>query len=159
MSEFSRRQSPPFGHTRPDPEEAHVRQTPVSVRRLLHRHAFGWKSQSAIPWMKEAVPKIKSVAFKDPMLAADGAAEANGTLDHKKTGRAISRRAGHPAATFGTSCSDAAGSASAARCSAIQFAIPSASGPIASKSEGSPMRSPTATHSPFTSTSSAGQRA
>jgi len=47
----------------------------------------------------------------------------------------------------------------AERASAIHLAIGAASGPMASKREGSAIRSPTGTHSPFTSTSSAGQRA
>lgn len=39
----------------------------------FRRHAFGWRSQPAIRRVKEAVAEIKSVARKDPVLAADGA--------------------------------------------------------------------------------------
>lgn len=38
----------------------------------FRRHAFGWKSQPAIQRVKQAVAEIKSVARKDPVLAADG---------------------------------------------------------------------------------------
>jgi len=39
----------------------------------FRRHAFGWRSQSAIQRVKQAVAEIKKVARKDPMLAAEGA--------------------------------------------------------------------------------------
>lgn len=39
----------------------------------FRRLAFGWRSQPAIRRVKEAVREIKSVARRDPLLAADGA--------------------------------------------------------------------------------------
>jgi hypothetical protein len=39
----------------------------------FRRHAFGWKSQPAVQRVNEAVAEIKSVARRDPMLAAEGA--------------------------------------------------------------------------------------
>ncbi len=39
----------------------------------FRRHAFGWRSDTPILRIKEAVSEIKSVARKDPMLAAEGA--------------------------------------------------------------------------------------
>lgn len=39
----------------------------------FRRHAFGWRSQSAIERIKQAVSEIKRVARRDPLLAADGA--------------------------------------------------------------------------------------
>ena len=39
----------------------------------FRRHAFGWRSDTPILRVKEAVSEIKSVARKDPVLAADGA--------------------------------------------------------------------------------------
>ena len=44
-----------------------------TFRARFRRHAFGWRSQPAIARIKEAVSEIKSVARKDPLLAADGA--------------------------------------------------------------------------------------
>lgn len=39
----------------------------------FRRHAFGWKSEPAIQRIKEAVREIKTVARRDPVLAAEGA--------------------------------------------------------------------------------------
>jgi hypothetical protein len=39
----------------------------------FRRFAFGWRSQPAIRRVKEAVREIRSVARRDPLLAADGA--------------------------------------------------------------------------------------
>lgn len=39
----------------------------------FRRHAFGWRSDTPILRIKEAVPEIKLVARKDPALAAEGA--------------------------------------------------------------------------------------
>lgn len=39
----------------------------------FRRHAFGWKSDTAIPRIKEAASEIKAVAKKEPALAAEGA--------------------------------------------------------------------------------------
>ena len=39
----------------------------------FRRNAFGWRSQPAIQRINQAVSEIKSVARKDPMLAAEGA--------------------------------------------------------------------------------------
>ena len=39
----------------------------------FRRHAFGWRSQSAIKRIAEAVSEIKKTARKDPILAAEGA--------------------------------------------------------------------------------------
>lgn len=39
----------------------------------FRRHAFGWRSDTPILRIKEAVSEIKSVARKDPVLAAEGA--------------------------------------------------------------------------------------
>jgi hypothetical protein len=39
----------------------------------FRRHAFGWRSQSAIQRVKEAVSEIKKAARKDPVLGAEGA--------------------------------------------------------------------------------------
>jgi hypothetical protein len=39
----------------------------------FRRHAFGWRSQSAIDRIGQAVSEIKSVARKNPVLAAEGA--------------------------------------------------------------------------------------
>jgi hypothetical protein len=39
----------------------------------FRRHAFGWKSQPAITRIKQAVAEIRTVARKDPVLAAEGA--------------------------------------------------------------------------------------
>ena len=39
----------------------------------FRRHSFGWRSQSAIKRVKEAVSEIKKVARKDKVLAAEGA--------------------------------------------------------------------------------------
>ena len=39
----------------------------------FRRNAFGWRSQSAVTRVKEAVAEIKKTARKDPILAAEGA--------------------------------------------------------------------------------------
>lgn len=39
----------------------------------FRRHAFGWRSDTPIQRIKEAVSEIKQVARKDPVLAAEGA--------------------------------------------------------------------------------------
>jgi hypothetical protein len=39
----------------------------------FRRHAFGWRSQSAIRRIAEAVSEIKNTVRKDPILAAEGA--------------------------------------------------------------------------------------
>lgn len=39
----------------------------------FRRHAFGWRSDTPIKRIKEAVSEIKQVARKDPVLAAEGA--------------------------------------------------------------------------------------
>ena len=39
----------------------------------FHRHAFGWRSDTPIQRIKEALAEIKAVARKEPVLAADGA--------------------------------------------------------------------------------------
>lgn len=39
----------------------------------FRRHAFGWKSDTAIPRIKEAVSEIKAVSKKEPALGAEGA--------------------------------------------------------------------------------------
>lgn len=39
----------------------------------FRRHAFGWRSDTPIQRIKEALPEIKQVARKDPVLAAEGA--------------------------------------------------------------------------------------
>lgn len=39
----------------------------------FRRHAFGWRSDTPIQRIKEALAEIKQVARKDPVLAADGA--------------------------------------------------------------------------------------
>ncbi len=46
----------------------------------FRRHAFGWRSQPAIQRVKEAVAEIKSVARRDPVLAAEGAVALIETL-------------------------------------------------------------------------------
>jgi hypothetical protein len=35
----------------------------------FRRHAFGWKSQPAVPRVKQAVAEIKKIAKTDPVLA------------------------------------------------------------------------------------------
>jgi hypothetical protein len=42
-------------------------------RARFRRHALGWKSQPAIPRIKQALSEIRKVARRDPLLAADGA--------------------------------------------------------------------------------------
>lgn len=42
-------------------------------RTRFRRHAFGWRSQSAIQRVKEAVSEIKQSALKDPVLGGEGA--------------------------------------------------------------------------------------
>lgn len=39
----------------------------------FRRHAFGWRSQPAVPRVREATAEIQRVARKDPALAAAGA--------------------------------------------------------------------------------------
>lgn len=39
----------------------------------LRRHAFGWRSDTPIQRIKEALTEIKAVARKEPVLAAKGA--------------------------------------------------------------------------------------
>ena len=39
----------------------------------FRRHAFGWRSDTPIQRIKEALTEIKQVARKDSILAADGA--------------------------------------------------------------------------------------
>lgn len=39
----------------------------------FRRHAFGWRSQSAIQRIKEAVSEIKKAAIKNPVLGGEGA--------------------------------------------------------------------------------------
>jgi len=39
----------------------------------FRRHAFGWRSDTPIKRIKEAVSEIKQVARVDPVLAAEGA--------------------------------------------------------------------------------------
>jgi len=39
----------------------------------FRRHAFGWRSQPAVQRVKQAVAEIRTVARKNPILAADGA--------------------------------------------------------------------------------------
>jgi hypothetical protein len=46
---------------------------PWQFRARFRRNAFGWRSQPAIQRVKEAVSEIKSVARRDPVVAADGA--------------------------------------------------------------------------------------
>ena len=41
--------------------------------RWFRRGAFGWKSQPAIERVRQAVSEIKTVARRDPVLAAEGA--------------------------------------------------------------------------------------
>ena len=48
---------------------------PWQFKRRFRRHAFGWRSQSAISRVREAVSEIKKAARKDPALAAEGAVE------------------------------------------------------------------------------------
>ena len=44
-----------------------------TLRTRFRRHAFGWRSQTAIKRIKEAVSEIKKAARKDPVLGAEGA--------------------------------------------------------------------------------------
>lgn len=44
-----------------------------AFRARFRRHAFGWRSQTPIKRIKEAVSEIKKVARKDPVAAAEGA--------------------------------------------------------------------------------------
>ncbi|BCO08452.1 hypothetical protein GF1_08280 [Desulfolithobacter dissulfuricans] len=44
-----------------------------TFRARFRRHAFGWRSQSAITRIKEAVAEIRKTARKDPVLGAEGA--------------------------------------------------------------------------------------
>ena len=39
----------------------------------FRRHAFGWRSQTPIKRIKEAVSEIKKAARKEPVIAAEGA--------------------------------------------------------------------------------------
>ena len=39
----------------------------------FRRHAFGWRSDTPIQRIKEALAEIKQVARKEPVLAAEGA--------------------------------------------------------------------------------------
>lgn len=39
----------------------------------FRRHAFGWRSDTPIQRIKEAVSEIKQVARKEPVVAAEGA--------------------------------------------------------------------------------------
>ncbi len=39
----------------------------------FRRHAFGWRSDTPIQRIKEALSEIKQVARKEPLLAAEGA--------------------------------------------------------------------------------------
>jgi hypothetical protein len=48
-------------------------QYPWTFRNRFRRHAFGWRSQTAIDRIKEAILEIKAVARKDPVLGGDGA--------------------------------------------------------------------------------------
>ncbi len=43
-----------------------------TFRARFRRHAFGWRSQTAIKRIKEAVSEIKKVARKDPVLGGEG---------------------------------------------------------------------------------------
>jgi hypothetical protein len=45
----------------------------VAVRLRFRRHAFGWRSDTPIARIKEALSEIKQVARKEPVLAAEGA--------------------------------------------------------------------------------------
>ncbi len=44
-----------------------------TFRTRFRRRAFGWRSQTAIKRIKEAVSEIKKTARKDPLLGAEGA--------------------------------------------------------------------------------------
>ena len=46
---------------------------PWQFRSRLRHHAFGWRSETPIQRIKEAISEIKQVARKEPVLAADGA--------------------------------------------------------------------------------------
>lgn len=46
---------------------------PWQFRSRLRHHAFGWRSETPIRRIKEAISEIKQVARKEPVLAADGA--------------------------------------------------------------------------------------
>jgi hypothetical protein len=46
---------------------------PWAFRARFRADAFGWKSQSAITRVREAVEELKNVAKNDPIVAADGA--------------------------------------------------------------------------------------
>lgn len=48
-----------------------ARKWPFASR--FRRHAFGWRSDTPVQRIKEAVAEIKSVARKEPVLAAEGA--------------------------------------------------------------------------------------
>src|SRR5690606_20508950 len=39
----------------------------------FRRHAFGWRSDTSVQRIKEALAEIKQVARKEPVLAAEGA--------------------------------------------------------------------------------------
>jgi hypothetical protein len=39
----------------------------------FRRHAFGWRSDTPVQRIKEAISEIKQVARKEPVLAAEGA--------------------------------------------------------------------------------------
>ena len=39
----------------------------------FRRHAFGWRSDTPVQRIKEAITEIKQVARKEPVLAAEGA--------------------------------------------------------------------------------------
>ena len=39
----------------------------------FRRHAFGWRSDTPVQLIKEAITEIKQVARKEPVLAAEGA--------------------------------------------------------------------------------------
>ena len=39
----------------------------------FRRHAFGWRSDTPVQRIKEAITEIKQVARKEPVIAAEGA--------------------------------------------------------------------------------------
>jgi hypothetical protein len=43
------------------------------LKARFRRHAFGWRSQSAVARISKAVTEIKKVTKKDPVLGAEGA--------------------------------------------------------------------------------------
>jgi len=57
-----------------------------TFRARFRRHAFGWRSNTPIKRIKEAVSEIKRVARKEPLLAAEGAVlfleKVSGAIEH-----------------------------------------------------------------------------